>query len=243
MACHSGCSNAAYFFLVHANAAEGLFGFFNIKHCLHRSICARPVILSVGKNQAPVKTKVPWIACRNHFKFCGTEILFFNSICFLEYLKDCLFCAFLFLFSGFFFVCGIIGIFVLFDNSAAAYEVKVFTWNEFPGVSFHLLLGKVRKNVAYTEHRVAFLFADADADCGSILQADNAVEGKGNCYPLVFFDSTVVMGVKVDDEVAFIERVLLYVKPWGIYVGTKNVHAFFDGCVSYVKKCDCLVPF
>ena len=92
------------------------------------------------------------------------------------------------------------------------------------------------KYVGNYKDRIIFLFANANIHCAAVLFADNTVNGKRQGKPLVLLDSAVVVGVKVDNKVAFVDRVLLYVQTGRVYVGAKNVHALFQAVASYVKE-------
>ena len=49
------------------------------------------------------------------------------------------------------------------------------------------------EKVGYNESGVAVILTEADFNCFAVFLADNAVKRKGNCCPLIFLDSAVIM--------------------------------------------------
>ena len=102
---HSGCADTSDLFLIYKETAAGLLCLRYVEHCKQRGKCTHSVVLSIGKDHAPVKAAVSGLSCRNDLQLCREEIflvhiIFFfqdvESICLYRFLCLSFFCFFLF---------------------------------------------------------------------------------------------------------------------------------------------------
>ena len=63
---------------------------------------------------------------------------------------------------------------------------------------------------------------------------------KRHCNPLIFLDSSIVVGIQIDQALAFIERIHLDVQTRRIDMGSKYVHSLLHRLRAYMEKGDCL---
>ena len=72
---------------------------------------------------------------------------------------------------------------------------------------------------------------------GTIFLYDHSMDCKRKCNPLVFLDTTVIMGIQISQIRIFIQRILFHIKSWGVNMCSQNVHTFLNRLLTYMKKC------
>ena len=115
-------------------------------------------------------------------------------------------------------------------------EVERLSFNGLGCRLFHLLLGKMDQQVGHKKYRIIVIFSHAQYHCLPALFDDDAVNSQRYRGKLVFFDSSVVVGVQIGDAAVLIERILFDVEPGGIDMRTQNVHAALKGLCADLEK-------
>ena len=100
----------------------------------------------------------------------------------------------------------------------------------------------MRQKVCNNKLGVACIFADIYFYRCAVSLYDNAVKGKRNCSPLIFFDTAVVMCFKQSKLCLFIKRIGLEVKPGRIDMSGGNAYALFNGTLADNGKDNRLAP-
>ena len=66
------------------------------------------------------------------------------------------------------------------------------------------------KKVGYNKRGVTFVFTDGNVDNFTVFFADYAVKSKGDCSPLILFDTAVVVSFEKSKLAVFIKRICLF---------------------------------
>ena len=77
-----------------------------------------------------------------------------------------------------------------------------------------------------------------DFYCRAVFFYDNSMDSERNRHPLVFLDTTVIMGIQIGKTAILIKRILFYVKARGINVRPQNIHAFRHRLLSDLEHHD-----
>ena len=94
----------------------------------------------------------------------------------------------------------------------------------------------MREKVAYIEYRVAVALSDIKVNSLAVCFGYNAVESKRYSCPLILFDSSVIMSLKISHVAVLINGVLLQIKTWRIYVSGGNTYSLLDILAAYTEK-------
>ena len=54
----------------------------------------------------------------------------------------------------------------------------------------------MHQKIGYEKDRIVFFFTDIDNDLFSVFLDNNAMYGKRDRHPLIFFDTAVIMGIQ-----------------------------------------------
>ncbi len=84
------------------------------------------------------------------------------------------------------------------------------------------------KKIRDYQYRILLFLTDDNLFHRPVFSDHASVNRHRQGYPLVLFNPPVIVGVQIGHTGLFIQRILLDVQPWGIYVRTKNVHSFFQ---------------
>ena len=128
-------------------------------------------------------------------------------------------------------------------NAGTQNEVEVFAGNKIRRFFFHLFLREVRQDIRYAKYRIVRSFADRHIDDAAVGFAHNAVNRKRQRYPLIFFNTAVIVRIQIHDTVFFIDGILLYVQARRIDVRAEDIHAVFETARADFKQSDGFVHF
>ena len=79
------------------------------------------------------------------------------------------------------------------------------------------------QEIGHTEYRIVIVVPDGYINDGAVFFCDNAVNGEGNCDPLILFDAAVVVSVEISQLGILVQRILLDVKARRINVSKLNL--------------------
>ena len=184
---------AARLLLVHQQAAGRPYGFLCLI-CLFRGVQKRrqsgkgaaSVVLSVGEHHAPVEPAFPGPAGRDDLQLRAEKIFLPDSELPRQKFQNIL-----------------LGLLV-FQGTVSDQQVHFLRVEKILHLLFVPLPAQMGQQVREHERRVFFLLADGYAHPGSVLSDDDSVEGQRKGKPLVFFDSSVVVGIQVHIACLFI---------------------------------------
>ena len=86
------------------------------------------------------------------------------------------------------------------------------------------------------EHRIILILANIQFNGRTILFYYHTMNGKRDRHPLVFLDTTVIMGVKISKASILIKGILFDIESRRIDMGTKYIHALFHFFLTDMKQ-------
>ena len=85
-------------------------------------------------------------------------------------------------------------------------------------------------------HRIILILTDVYLHYTAVLFHKDTVHCKRKCYPLVFFHSSIVMGIQICQIRILVQWVLLDIQTRRINMGTEDIHTLFQSIFSNVKQ-------
>ena len=92
------------------------------------------------------------------------------------------------------------------------------------------------QDIRYTEYRIRLILTDHHIHQSSICFCNHTVNGQGQGHPLIFLDTAIVMGIQIGQITFLIERILLYIQPGRIQMGTQDIHTLFQRILADVEQ-------
>ena len=111
------------------------------------------------------------------------------------------------------------------EGAAADENIELLAPHAVRQCALHLLLCQMGEQVGHHEFRLIRLVTDGHIDLAAVAADDHAVQGEGDCRPLVFFDAAVIMGFEQGHLKILIKRVGLEIQAGGVNVRRGNPHA------------------
>ena len=99
----------------------------------------------------------------------------------------------------------------------------------------------MNEQVANTKHRVRRLFSNAHLHKRAVLFRNNAMQRQRQRYPLIAFNTAVIMRVKLRDALLLEQGILLHVKARRVDVRAQNGKTLLKWRGADMRKNDCLV--
>ena len=136
----------------------------------------------------------------------------------------------------------LLALFVFIKGHRAYQNVQFFSPYNFCSRALHLLRCQVRQKVCNAEDRISCIFPDIYSYRSAVCFYHNAVQGEGNCCPLILFNAAVVMGFEHCQFMILVQRILLHIQTGGIDMRSTQANAFCNRCGADDSCNDCLAP-
>ena len=88
------------------------------------------------------------------------------------------------------------------------------------------------QQIRNADNRIIFIFTDLNIDGRSVLFDHNAMKRHLTGYPLIIFDSAIIVSIRIRKSSFFIKGVLLQIQSGRINMGTNDVHAVFERLIT-----------
>ena len=231
-ALHTRRTVTADFFLIRKHDHNRLIRVFRVEK---RGVCrvgAYSVIVAVCRNQAPVKAKITRLEGRNQGEFRTQEIRFNHAVLRIQNLqKVFLYRVLLVLF------------FFRLEGNVAKPNVQIFATQAFAKGFCVLLCRQVGKQVTDIEDRVFIVFTDGNVQHFAVLLDDRTVQCKGDCRPLIFTDTAIVMRFCKRNTVCFVQGDLLQVDSRAVDVRSQDADTTLaDVFAAYANQVQIFTP-